>query len=91
MMTYSIRMSEFTGSSFAESQILREGIEELDIGELDDAAAEAAPYEVEVEDEPARPYRGIVAGRQWTVPATDETTERMYSVFLVEDENEDVA
>ena len=67
---------EFNGSSFMESFDVETGV---DLRDFDDYAYRQSGL-AGVEDEQARPYRGIVAGRCWE---TDDG--RQFSAFAYTD------
>lgn len=58
-MQFSIR--KFEGSSFGEAHHYEHG---ESIADFEDYVEKYATGEIE--DEPARPFRGVIAGRQWT-------------------------
>ena len=80
-MRFEIR--EFNESSFGESQEVSHG---ADLAAFEDYCQ--GYYQQggdELEDEPARPFVGIIAGRCWV--AEDSLGEHMFSAFAYADED----
>ncbi len=86
---FTVEIREFKGSQFGGRWDLGGDDNTVDsIEEFDEFVDQYVPSGVETKDEPARPFSGIVAGRQWTVTEpvegseNDETVERNYSAFM---------
>lgn len=86
---FTVEIREFNGTQFGERWDLGGNDNAVDtIEEFDEFVDQYVPIGIETEDEPARPFSGIVAGRQWTViepvdgSENEETVERNYSAFM---------
>jgi len=79
-------LREFDGNQFSEAYETSDvddlsGFEDY-CDNLGNSHALSFDVTVDIEDEQARPYQGIVAGRQFTIPGNDDRDEKSYSMFL---------
>jgi hypothetical protein len=80
---YRVEIREFKNGLFGERVVIGE-LESLDLGDFEDLVDVHVPPGVEMENERARPWEGIVAARRWTIPADADNEDREFSAFLVE-------